>query len=202
MATRSRARSAAQERRAATERAILDGAESLIEQRAFAEISVEDVMAATALGRTAFYRYFHDLESVVERLMERLIDEMWSASVDWYFSDDPLAPLDDAIRRFAAVYRDHGRVMQAFEDAARGGSDLRSRWNESLATMVGPLKTHLLRLILMGRAAAIHPEETIDALAMLTERYLLSVYGQSSDVDIEVPTTVLLQVWTRTLQLR
>jgi AcrR family transcriptional regulator len=202
MSTRGRARTAAQARRAATEQAILDAAESLIEQRAFAEISVEDVMAATGLGRTAFYRYFPDLETVVERLMEGLIDQMWMASVDWFFSDDPVAPLDDAIRRFAAVYRDHGRVMQAFEDASRGGSDLRVRWNASLATMVGPLKTHLLRLMLIGRADALHPEETIDALAMLTERYLLTVYGSTSKVDIEVPAAVLMQAWTRTLHLR
>ena len=199
---RSQIRNAAQERRAVTERAILDAAESLIEERPFGAISVEDVMTATGLGRTAFYRYFHDLESVVERLMNRLIDQLWSASADWFFSDDPLAPLDEAMRRFAAVYRDHGRVLQAFEDAARAGSELRVRWNESLATMVGPLKSHLLRLMLDGRASAELPEQTIDALAIFTERYLLSVYGEGGETSIEWPTAVLLQVWSRTLQLR
>ena len=33
-------------------------------------------MAAAGLGRTAFYRYFHDLESVVVRLMGTLVEEL------------------------------------------------------------------------------------------------------------------------------
>jgi len=199
---RDQTRSAAQERRAVTERAILDAAESLIEQRPFAEISVEDVMAATGLGRTAFYRYFPDLESVVERLMAAMMEEIWAASAQWILSEDPMTPLADAIRRLVAVYRDHGRVLQAFEDAARAGSELRATWNESLATMVGPLKSHLLRLMLDGRASAELPEQTIDALTIFTERYLLSIYGEGGEVSIEWPTEVLLQVWSRTLQLR
>ena len=180
----------------------LDAAESLIEERPFAEISVEDVMAATGLGRTAFYRYFPDLESVVERLMAGLLEEIWAASAKWMLSEDPMAPLADAVRRLVAVYRDHGRVLQAFEDAARAGSELRAKWNESLTTMVGPLKSHLLRLMLDGRASAELPEQTIDALTIFTERYLLSVYGEGVDVAMEGPTVVLMQVWSRTLQLR
>ena len=202
MAGNGQTRGPGQERRVATERAILDAAESLIEQRRYSEISVEDVMAATKLGRTAFYRYFPDLESVVERLMTGLIDEIWGASADWMFSEDPVAPLADAVRRLVTVYRDHGRVLQAFEDAARAGSELRDRWNEKLGAMVGPLKSHMLRLIMAGRANAELPEETIDALAIFTERYLLSVYGQAADVPAERPTAVLMQVWARTLQLR
>jgi AcrR family transcriptional regulator len=199
---RNQARSTAQERRATTERAILVAAETQIEERPYSEISVEDVMAATELGRTAFYRYFPDLESVIERLMASIIDEIRSASTEWLLSDDPVAPLADAIQRLASAYRDHGRMLQAFEDAAGAGSQLRAKWNESLLTTVGPLKSHLLRLMLAGRASAEFPEETIDALTIFTERYLLSVYGQGDEVSVEWPTVVLLQVWTRTLQLR
>jgi len=68
--------------------------------------------------------------------------------------------------------------------------------------MVGPLKSHLLRLMLDGRASAELPEQTIDALTIFTERYLLSIYGEGGEVSIEWPTEVLLQVWSRTLQLR
>jgi len=139
---------------------------------------------------------------VVERLISGLMEEIWAASAQWILSEDPMTPLADAIRRLVAVYRDHGRVLQAFEDAARAGSELRATWNESLATMVGPLKSHLLRLMLDGRASAELPEQTIDALTIFTERYLLSIYGEGGEVSIEWPTEVLLQVWSRTLQLR
>jgi hypothetical protein len=56
--------------------------------------------------------------------------------------------------------------------------------------------------MLAGRADAEYPEQTIDALAVCTERYLLSIYGDGDEVDMEWPTVVLLQLWTRTLHLR
>jgi AcrR family transcriptional regulator len=54
--TRAAVRAAAQQRRAATEEAILSATEALLEHRPFWELNVEDVMAAAGLGRTAFYR--------------------------------------------------------------------------------------------------------------------------------------------------
>ncbi len=200
--TRTRTRAAAQQRRAATEQAILDAAEALLETRPFRELTVEDVMEAAGLGRTAFYRYFPDLESVVLRHMAGIADEIALASYHWLTAEDPDAQLVDAGLRIAAVYRDHGRVMQAFSDAAGAGPDVHQAWRATIDSLIEPGVAHLRLLIAQGRAECDYPDHTIRALSVLIDRYMLDIYGRSSAVDIAEPVAVLTQIWRRTLRLR
>ncbi len=199
--TRSRTRTVAQQRRAATEQAILDATEALLEQRRFRDLTVEDVMDVAGLGRTAFYRYFPDLESVMLRHMAGIAEELDAAAADWLAADDPDAQLVESGRRIARVYRDHGRLMQAFSDAAGAGPDVHDAWRAVLDGLVEPGVAHLDALIAADRAQCDRPGETIRALSALIDRYLLDVYGGSAGVDIEEPVAVLVQIWRRTLRL-
>jgi AcrR family transcriptional regulator len=201
-ATRSRTRAAAHERRAATERAILEATESLLEQEPFRDLTVEDVMSKAGLTRTAFYRYFPDLESVVVRLMGQLVDELHDASAQWLSSSDPASQLHDSLLQFATVYRDHGRLMQAFYDAAGAGPDLKDLWGATISALIAPIEAHTQSLLAAGRVEVEYPTETIRALSVLTDRYLLDVYWKYDIVPIERPTAVLEQIWIRTLRLR
>ena len=200
--TRTRTRAAAQQRRAATEQAILDATEALLETRPYRELTVEDVMEAAGLSRTAFYRYFPDLETVLLRHMTGIADEIALASYHWLTAEDPDAQLVDAGLRIAAVYRDHGRVMQAFSDAAGAGPDVHEAWRATIDRLIEPGVAHLHLLIAQGRAECDYPDETIRALSVLIDRYMLDIYGRSSAVDIAEPVAVLLQIWRRTLRLR
>jgi TetR/AcrR family transcriptional regulator, ethionamide resistance regulator len=200
--TRSRTRAAAHERRAATERAILEATEQMLENQPFRDLTVEDVMSKAGLTRTAFYRYFPDLEAVVVRLMGQLVDELQVASSQWLSSDDPSSELHDSLLQFSSVYRDHGRLMQAFYDAAGAGPDLKDLWGSTISALIAPVEAHTQFLIAAGRVDMEYSVETIRALAVLTDRYLLDVYWKYSDVPIERPAAVLEQIWLRTLRLR
>jgi TetR/AcrR family transcriptional regulator, ethionamide resistance regulator len=199
---RTTARLAARERRAATERTILAATETLLEERSFRDINVEEVMASAGLSRTAFYRYFPDLESVVTRLMGSLVSELGEASRQWLFSENPETQLFDSLLHFATVYRDHGRLMRALDDATGAGPDLKQQWDGTLDELVGPVERHIVALAGSGRVDVNHPVETVRALSVLTDRYLLDVYWSDDRVPIERPTAVLVQIWTRTLRLR
>jgi AcrR family transcriptional regulator len=198
---RTRARVAAQERRAATELAILRATEALLEERSFRDIGVEEVMASAGLSRTAFYRYFPDLESVVTRLMGTIVSELREAATQGLFSENPETQLRDSLLHFAAVYRDHGRLMQAFDDATAPGPDLKQQWGGTLGELVGPIERRIIDLAESGRVDVAHPVETVRALSVLTDRYLLDVYWSDDTVPTERPAAVLEQIWIRTLRL-
>ncbi len=198
---RTRARVAAQERRAATELAILGATEALLEERSFRDIGVAEVMASAGLSRTAFYRYFTDLESVVTRLMGTIVSELREAATQWLFSENPETQLHDSLLHFAAVYRDHGRLMQAFDDATGPGPDLKQQWGGTLGELVGPIERRIIDLAESGRVDVAHPVETVRALSVLTDRYLLDVYWSDDTVPTERPAAVLEQIWIRTLRL-
>lgn len=200
--TRTRTRAAAQQRRAATEQAILDATEDMLEIRSFRDLTVEDVMEVAGLGRTAFYRYFPDLESVVLRHMAGIADELHAAAREWLSADDPDAQLVGSGLRIAGIYRDHGRLMQAFSDAAGAGPDVHDAWRAVLDGLIDPGVAHLEELIARGRADCAYPGETIRALSVLTDRYLLDIYGHSAEVDVAEPVAVLVQIWRRSLRLR
>ena len=200
--TRTRTRAAAHERRAATERAILEATELLLQQRPFRDLRVEDVMNKAGLTRTAFYRYFPDLESVVVRLMGQLVNEMSAASAQWLTSPIPATQLRDSLLQLATVYRDHGRLMQAFYDAAGAGPDLKELWGTTIGELIAPVEAHMRSLRAAGQVDFEYPVETIRALAVLTDRYLLDVYWKYDTVPIERPAAVLEQIWQRTLRLR
>ncbi len=200
--TRVRTRAAAQRRRAATEQAILDATEALLEVRSFSDLSVEDVMEVAGLGRTAFYRYFPDVESVMFRHMAGIAEDLHAASRDWMSADDPEAQLVDSGRRIAAVYRDHGRLIQAFSEAAGAGPDVHDAWRSVLDSLIDPGIAHLELLIAQGRAECAHPAETIRALTVLIDRYLLDICGHAPAVDVGEPVAVLVEIWRRSLRLR
>ena len=185
---RTETRMAAQERRAVTERAILEATEALLEERSFRDISVEEVMASAGLSRTAFYRYFPDLESVVTRLMGTLVSELRAASRLWLFSDDPETQLHDACCTSPAVYRDHGRLMQAFDEAPAPGPTSGSSGAAPWASWSSRCERYIDALAESGRVDVAHPAETVRALSVLTDRYLLDVYwarttGADRDAD-------------------
>lgn len=63
-------------RRAATRRAILDAAESLLADFGYAQVSPADVAAAIGIGRTTFYEYFTDMEDLLAALVEQRLPEV------------------------------------------------------------------------------------------------------------------------------
>jgi hypothetical protein len=63
------------------------------------------------------------------------------------------------------------------------------------------VERHIVALAKSGRVDVTHPVETVRALAVLTDRYLLDVYWSDDQMPIERPTAVLVEIWTRTLRL-
>lgn len=192
------------ERRAATERAILDSVECLLEQRSFRDLSVEDVMAAAGLSRTAFYRYFPDLEEVLLRLMSDVADELAQASTYWLNGADHIDSMLESGSALAKVYESRGRVVLAFTDAASSGIDIERAWREAVERFVADAHDRISTLAEVGEVDVEHPLEVARALVWMTERYLLEAFGRSTDrtVSVEEATGVLVTVWRRTLFAR
>ncbi len=202
VATRSVTRQRTLERRAAIERSILDAVAELLAERSFRDVTVEEVMTVAGLTRTAFYRYFPDLEAVLLRLMAEVADALGDASSTWLESDDDEADvLFDAGKKLAAVYAERGRLLLAFTDAAGSGLDIESAWREAVEQFVADSSERIGRLRDAGVAKVENSVETSRALVWMTERYLLEVFGHRSggNVTIDEATNVLVTIWRRTL---
>ena len=198
---RIRVRAAARQRRAATEQAILDATEGLLERTSFRDLTVEDVMDVAGLGRTAFYRYFPDLESVVLRHMDGIAEELHAAS---RAGCPRTIPTPSWSPRACASRRSTGITGASCRPSPRPPGPVPTSTTRGAASSTAssiPGVAHLEALMARGRAECAHPGETIRALSVLIDRYLLDTYGHSAEVDVAVPVAVLVQIWRRSLRL-
>jgi TetR/AcrR family transcriptional regulator, ethionamide resistance regulator len=194
--TNSALRQRVRERRTSAERKILDATEALLVGREFRDLTVEDVMASTGLTRTSFYRYFPDLEAVLLRWLADLGDELRSTADSWL--QDPATGIETGVE-FVTLYRDHGRLLLAFEQASGAGSEIDAAWRSVIQTFTDNYTAFIAELCRTGLSTVDRPEETARALVGMTERYLLDTYGRGPAVDVGVAAATLAEIWQRTL---
>lgn len=194
----------ARDHRAAVEAAIFESIETFLADHSFHELTVEAVVAPTGLGRTAFYRYFPDLESVLLRRLSQVEVELGDATDQWLapasdVDDDPEVGLADASLALAVVYRRHAALLRAFGEAAAVGAEVEVAWRNMLGRFITRAEERIEALTHAGRVSIERADEVARALVLMTERYLLETYGRGSDVPTEVAATTVSQIWHRTL---
>ena len=158
MVTRNRERVRAHRR--ANEQAILDATETLLRDRPYRDLAIDDVMAVTGLTRTAFYRYFPDLESVLLRLVQDIASELATVTTRWIEADpaEGRAALVHAGLGLAETYRTHGRLLAAFADAAAVSHDVDDAWRAVIGGFVDDNITRLTELCAQGFCTLEHPD--------------------------------------------
>lgn len=157
-------------------------------------------MAVTGLTRTAFYRYFPDLEAVLMRRLGEIHSEISELADQWLDpASDPIGALSTPMIGMARLFHDHGRLMLAFSDAAGGGPEIEAAWKGMIEAFIGPILQRIETLTAAGLVDLDNPEETIRALVGMNERYLLNCYGQDRDVPVLVSARTLVQIWRRVL---
>ena len=184
-------------RREQTKRRLVEAAEALLADRAFADVTVEDVMASAGLTRTAFYRYFPDLEALLIDSVREVVAEVRTAAAKWLeASGGPNEGLRDAAIGLAEVWQRHGRLLLAVNEAAVAGERVRAAWHNAIDGFVQPV-TSRIEALSGGRAA--HAPETARALVWMNERYLLETYGRGRGIPVDVAADVLADIWRAVL---
>jgi len=157
-------------------------------------------MSAAGLTRTAFYRYFPDLQAVLLRRLTDVAGELQNACSKWLDPGaDAVAGLLIGARELAEVYRRHGPVLLAFADAASSSPDVAAAWRTTVEGFIGPV---IVRIGGLQREDAVqieHVEQVARALVWTVERYLLETYGRGPGVPTEVAAETLAFIWRRTL---
>jgi AcrR family transcriptional regulator len=193
-------RERARDHRAAVEAAILDSAGALLAEAPYRELTVEDVMAPTGLGRTAFYRYFTDLDAMLLRRLTQIEGELYEVTRDWIEArGEPREDMLTTTTSLARLFRDHGPLLGAIADSATRGPELEHAWRATVQRFIAPTLSRIKAWIAEGAVELEDPDEAAKALIWMTERYLLESYRERSDLPIEVAADTLATIWWRVL---
>lgn len=98
------------------QRAILDTAERLLRERAFTDISVDDLAKGAGLSRPTFYFYFASKDAVLLTLFEQMMsdaDTIFESLVGSVELGDPLVTLRTGISAFFTAFGKHRAVTLA-----------------------------------------------------------------------------------------
>ena len=193
---------ASRERRAAAEQAILEAARTLLADRRVRDLSIDDLMTAAGLSRTAFYRYFPDLETLLQRLLDDARDELADAAAQWLADDrggDPVSSLRESLEAVAAVWGRRGHVLRAVVDAAAGDAEIESVYTEFIQFFVDAVTARISADLAAGLIHGLDPRPTAEALICMNERYLAETVGRQAGADHRAQAETLLLIWQRTL---
>ena len=185
------------------EQAILATAERLLQDRAFSDISVDDLARGAGLSRPTFYFYFASKDAVLLTLFERVIVEADSTMPgrDGEAPGDIARSWRDGIYAFLASFRAHRAITLAALAARATNADLSALWSSFMNNWVA----RVAEIIESERTRGAAPV-TIAALDMSTTLNLMnervmtaSLSGEEPGMAEEAALDALAHIWITTI---
>jgi len=183
-------RSANRRRREQARQRILDATRQILQDKPFRDLTVDELMSASGLSRTGFYRYFPDREAVLLDLLEEVFGELADAR------DAELvgADFDDAtsMSRLTELLAANQAVLKAITDAAPGDEDLdrayrafmHSYWIDDLTARIVEAQRH-------GLGAGLDPDLAGEALGWMVERMVTQSLDKDPRAVLETLITIV-----------
>ena len=188
------------QRRGQVRAQIISAANGVLRTRPYRELTVDEVMRATGLSRTIFYRHFDDLPD----LLLRVLSEEGGAL---YRLERPLAASGlegpDGIRQALAAgvraFADHGPLVRAMAEAASHDERIERAHDDLRASFVELTEDYIRQLQEGGLTPVIDAHHTAQALNLMNESYLIEMYGGQPEVEPEVALETLTHIWIATI---
>lgn len=176
---------------------IVAAATELVRRRAYAELSVDELMRETGMGRTIFYRHFDDLADLLRRASREAIDELFDAQrrLGHARPDDEPEALGRALQAAVTVYHRHGPLLRAVAEAAAGDEEIARDYAALRRRFDDFVEESLRGLAELAATPLADVAETARALNLMNESYLLDAFGREPRVSPETAVQTLTEVW-------
>jgi len=203
---------AARSRRAARpsgddrELAILSTLERLLEDRPFAEISVDDLARGAGISRPTFYFYFPSKDAVLLTVFERVLaeaDATFEGRADDY-TVDPARAWRDGIYAFFEPLRRHLAVALAGVAATATNAEIRELWSTFMQKWIGRTAAVITAERARGAAPDTVPAQDLAAaLSLMNERAMFASYSaQKPALDEAAALDTLVHIWVTSIYVQ
>lgn len=183
--------------------AILLTAEALLGERAFDEISIEDLARGAGISRPTFYFYFSSKDEVLLALLDRVITEVEHrvGALPRDFATDPAGAWTRSIGMFVEVFVAHRGVATAAIGARARNEAVRALWSKSMQSWAD-FSSDVIQSE-QDRGAAPQGVDARDlavSLNLMNERVITAVLNQESPAIPESSALdVLSTIWIRSI---
>lgn len=166
------------------EQAILATAARLLEERSFADISVDNLAKGAGLSRPTFYFYFKSKEALLLALLEPMItraDAEYEGAAQ-RLPADPRRVWRAGIKAFFVAFDSHRAVARAGAEAVASSAEVRAVWSGFMQKWIDQTAA----LISAERARGAAPE-TIPAVDLATSLNLMNERAMMAALSAEQP---------------
>lgn len=186
------------------ERAILETAERLLEERPLSEISVDDLAKGAGISRPTFYFYFPSKDAVVLTIIDRLVAaaaDSREEALGTLAAGDPRAGLRKALEDLYGAFRSRRAVAMAAAELRTTNSEARDLWSQVMEGWVSDATAVIEAERARGAAPPGPPaREVAIALVQMNERVQYATFaGESPSLEDERVLDVLVDIWLRAI---
>jgi AcrR family transcriptional regulator len=186
------------------ERAILDTAERLLEERPLSEISVDDLAKGAGISRPSFYFYFPSKDAVVLTIIDRLVadaadgrEEILTALTE----RGPRVGLRESLENLYGAFRSRPGVVRAGSELRASNQEARDLWAAVMESWVADVTAVIEFQRERGAAPPGPPaREMAIALVQMNERaQYATLLGEEPSLDRDRALDVLIEIWLRAI---
>jgi TetR/AcrR family transcriptional regulator, ethionamide resistance regulator len=181
------------------ELAILETLERLLQDRSFADISVDDLAKGAGISRPTFYFYYSSKDAVLLTLFGRVLSEAdatFEGRAEDYASDPALA-WREGIFAFFEPLRAHVGVALAGVAATNTNAEIRELWSSYMQKWIDRTAAVITAERARGAAPETLPAHNLAAaLNLMNERAMIASYtGQKPSIAEDAALDTLVHVW-------
>jgi len=183
-----------------TRQAILDSALEFLWSNPFREMTVAELMSITGASRSAFYRYFDDLQDLMETLLHGLEEEIFKAAVPWLSGEgDPTVLLYESLDGLVKVCYERGPILKAVADASTTDQRLERSWNSFLKEFDDAVTARIEQHQSEGFIPTFEARPVAIALNRLDVSLLVQAFGRRPRSNQKPVREAIIRIWTSTL---
>ena len=186
------------------ERAILETAERLLEERPLAEISVDDLARGAGISRPTFYFYFPSKDAVVLTVIDRLVADAAESREEILTelaASGPQAGLRKSLENLYGAFRSRPGVVRAGSELRATNQEARDLWAQVMEGWVDDVTAVIEAERARGAAPPGQPpREMAIALVQMNERaQYATLLGEEPSLDGDRVLDVVIDVWLRAI---
>jgi TetR/AcrR family transcriptional regulator, ethionamide resistance regulator len=186
------------------ERAILETAEKLLEERQLSEISVDDLAKGAGISRPTFYFYFPSKDAVVLTIVDRLVAESGGSReeiITALADGGPQAGFRVGLENLYAAFRERPGVVRAGTDLRATNQEARDLWAQVMEGWVADVTAVIEFERARGAAPPGQPARDLAiALVQMNERaQYATLLDESPSLEADRVLDVLIDVWLRAI---
>jgi AcrR family transcriptional regulator len=186
------------------ERAILETAERLLEEKPLNEVSVDDLAKGAGISRPTFYFYFPSRDAVVMTIIERMVPAITAAGRTEAMTlllEDPRAGLTQILREIYTTFQTRKAVVLAAGELRTTNEEAQELWGTIMESWISDATA----IIEGERARGTAPEgiparDLATALVQMNERVQLATFvSETPSLDEDKMIDVCVEIWLRAI---